>query len=171
MYSLEICNNRVSVIWISTPPRYSSAIYPLRVSGSAVNAGEKNSASRPTGTSRGFSKRKEEMIGHAVGRRHVGHQSVKSEQSVGVGGGTFGHTRRDIIALNIDRRLSATASRALEIGRKMPESVRAFLPLSLPLSIFRSLSPWPFRRFVCAAIGVSTHTRCAHNRLREAKPL
>lgn len=29
------------------------------------------------------------MIGHAVRRRHVGHQSVKSEQSVRVGGGTF----------------------------------------------------------------------------------
>lgn len=43
--------------------------------------------------------------------------------------------------------------------------------LSLPLSIFRSLSPWSFRRFVCAAIGASTHTCCAHNRLREAKPL
>lgn len=71
------------------------------------------------------------MIGHAVGRRHVGHQSVKSEQSVRVGGGTFGHTRRDIIALNIDRRLSTTASRALGIGRKIPESVRAFLRLSL----------------------------------------
>jgi len=81
--------------------------------------------------------------------------------------GTFGHTRWDIIALNIDRRLSATASRALEIKRKMPESIRASLFLSLSISLF----PWPLRRFACTAIGVSTHTHCAHNRLCEAKPL
>lgn len=97
--------------------------------------------------------------------------SQSSQSRPESGGGTFGHTRRDIIALNIDRRLSATASRAPEIGRKMRSnpsgSLSPFLSLSLPLSL--SFSTRPLRRFVYAAIRVSTHTRCAHNRLREAK--
>lgn len=41
--------------------------------------------------------------------------------------------------------------------------------LSLAFSFCLSFSTRPLRRFVCAAIRVSTHTRCAHNRLREAK--
>ena len=53
------------------------------------------------------------QVGHVGSRRRDGHQSVS--QSVGWSGsqstGTFGHTRRDIIALNIDSRLSAGTRR------------------------------------------------------------
>lgn len=65
--------------------------------------------------------------------------SQSSRSSPESDGGTFGHTRRDIIALNIDRRLSATASRAPEIERKMRQNPSRSLTHSL--ACFLSLSP------------------------------
>lgn len=101
--------------------------------------GEKNSASRPQEGSRGFLKRKEEMIGRAVGRRHVGHQSVKSEQSVGVGGGTFrshatGHYRIKY------RQAAFSDGESRARNREKNARIRSGFSPSLSLPLFPSFS-------------------------------
>lgn len=102
---------------------------------------EKNSASRPRGSLEGSprERRRWSTIPSDDDTSDIS-QSSRSRPSKSAEE-RFGHTRRDIIALNIDRWLSA--KRARKIGRKMPKSVQAplYLCLFLSLSLFIPSAP------------------------------
>lgn len=113
----------VRVIWTSVL-RYSSS-FGLAMLVDLRSTTKKNSASRP----------RESLEGSPRERRWSAIPSDDDTSDISQSGRSrpsksaeerFGHTRRDIIALNIDRWLSA--KRARKIKRKMPKSVQASPP-------------------------------------------